>query len=244
MPAAKQTLAEQVSETLKRRIFAGTYPPGTKLPPELALASELAVNRFTVREAMNHLVELRLIQRRAGVGTIVLDYSEHASVDVLEYLVLADDGTANTRILGNCLEFARIVSSEVAALAATRRSGVDLTELDRVVAHMKSESSLSRLFWLDFDFNWALAGAADNIMPRLVLNSVRGLLEKYTHLLETLWVSPGSITEGYEYVVEAVRAGDAERARSLVLWIWTGRHQRFVEAAARHARPISRANSG
>ena len=31
-------------------------------------------------------------------------------------------------------------------------------------------------------------------MPRLLLNSARGLLSKYSHLLGTLWVSPGSIT--------------------------------------------------
>ena len=102
---------------------------------------------------------------------------------------------------------------------------------------MRSEKNLSRLLWLDFDFNWALAGAAQNVVPRLLLNSVRGLLKKYTPYLETLWVSAGSITEGYEHVVEAVRAGDAERARSLLLWIWASRHERFVESVGKKSRP-------
>jgi hypothetical protein len=30
-------------------------------------------------------------------------------------------------------------------------------------------------------------------------------------------------------VVAAVASGDAERARSLVRWIWSFRHQRFVD---------------
>jgi DNA-binding FadR family transcriptional regulator len=151
---------------------------------------------------------------------VVLDYTSHASVDVIEYLVLTGDGVVNTEILANLLELARVLSSEIAALAAERRSDDDLTALDVIVARMRSEKNLSKLLWLDFDFNWTLAGAARNLVPRLLMNSVRGLLAKYTHLLETLWVSPGSITQGYEQVLEAVRSGDAERARVLVRSIW------------------------
>lgn len=230
-------LGTQVAELLKRRILSGGYAPGDKLPPELALAEDLAVNRFTVREAMNQLEQLRLIERRPGVGTEVLDYSEHASMDVIEYLVVTPEGVVNVDVLKNLLEVARILSADIAELACKRRSDDDLRALDHILAEMRSEKNLSRLFWLDFDFNWALAGAAKNVVPRLLLNSVRGLLKKYTPYLETLWVSPGSITEGYEHVVEAVRRGDAERARALMLWIWSSRHERFVDSIGRKSRP-------
>lgn len=224
------TLAEQVAEQLKREILSGAYAPGDKLKPELTLADELGVNRFTVREAMHQLEQLRLIERRPGAGTLVLDYSQNASVDVIEYLVLSEDGVVNTEVLANLLETALMLGSDLAALAAERRTETDLRILESVVSKMRGESTLSRLLWLDFDFHWALAGAAKNLVPRLLMNSVRGLLKKYSHLLETLWVSPSSIGEGYVHVVAAIRAGDAERARSLVQWIWISRHQRFVEA--------------
>ncbi|MBE7481121.1 MAG: FadR family transcriptional regulator [Polyangiaceae bacterium] len=235
--APSPKLGTQVAELLKRRILSGAYAPGDMLPPELALAEDLAVNRFTVREAMNQLEQLRLIERRAGVGTEVLDYSEHASVDVIEYLAVTPEGVVNTEVLKNLLEVARILSADIAELAAKRRNDDDLRALDHIVAEMRSEKNLSRLLWLDFDFNWALAGAAKNVVPRLLMNSVRGLLKKYTPYLETLWVSPGTITEGYEHVVEAVRSGDAERARSLLLWIWSSRHERFVDSVGRKSRP-------
>jgi GntR family transcriptional regulator, transcriptional repressor for pyruvate dehydrogenase complex len=233
----KRTRADQVAELLKRRILSGTYPAGGKLPSELWLAEDLGVNRFTVREAMNQLEQLRLIRRKAGAGTVVLDYRQNAGLDVIEYLVLNERGVVDLGVLANLLEFARVTSSEVAALAAERRSDEDLTTLGVVVAKMQSEKNLSDLLWLDFDFNWALACAARNVMPRLLLNSARGLLSKYSHLLQTLWVSPGTITQGYEYVVDAVRTRDVERTRSLVKWIWTGRHQRFIEAVERGSRP-------
>ena len=188
-PTKRTLLADRVAERLRRDILSGQYSPGEKLSSELELAARFKVNRFTVREAMNKLVQMHLIARRPGRGTVVLDYSEHASVDVIEDLVLSAEGKMNPFVVGNLLETARILSSELAALA----------------------------------------GAAGNIVPRLVLNSVRGLVRKYGPLLETLYIAPDSIVEGYEHVVAAVASRDSERARSLVRWIWSFRHQRFVD---------------
>jgi DNA-binding FadR family transcriptional regulator len=206
------------------------------LQPELELATRFGVNRFTVREAMNKLEQMRLIARRAGVGTVVLDYNEHASVEVMEDLVLNADGRVNPFVVSNLLEAARILSTEVAALAAQRHNPSDLRKLRAVVAEMRAEKRLSKISALDFDFHWALAGAAGNIVPRLVLNSVRSLLTKYAPLLETLYLAPDSIVEGYDHVVEAITARDAERARSLVRWIWSWRHERFVELLEQHGK--------
>ncbi|MBI3179285.1 MAG: FCD domain-containing protein, partial [Deltaproteobacteria bacterium] len=152
-------------------------------------------------------------------------------------LVVTPEGVVNAEVLKNLLEVARILSADIAELAAKRRGDDDLRTLDHIVAEMRAEKNLSRLLWLDFDFNWALAGAAKNVVPRLLMNSVRGLLQKYTPYLETLWVSPGSITEGYEHVVEAVRSRDAERARGLLLWIWSSRHEGFVDSIGKKSRP-------
>jgi GntR family transcriptional repressor for pyruvate dehydrogenase complex len=227
--ATKRTLADRVAERLRRDIFSGEYSPGQKLASELELAARFDVNRFTVREAMNKLVQMHLIARRPGRGTIVLDYTEHASIDVLEDLVVSAEGRLNPFVVGHLLETARLLTSEVAALAAERRGESDLRRLREVVTEMQREKRLSRISALDFEFHWALAGAAGNIVPRLVLNSARGLLQKYGPLLETLYLAPDSIVEGYEHVVSAVSAGDAERARSLVRWIWSFRHQQFVD---------------
>ncbi len=107
-----------------------------------------------------------------------------------------------------------------------------ITALRSNVEAMRRETNLSRLMWLDFEFHREIASAAHNVVPRLIMNSVRGLLRKYTHLLEGLWVSPGSISAGYEHIVAAVESQDGHRARSLMEWIWLGREQRFSAALA------------
>lgn len=234
MAADRRTLADQVAERLRREILSGACAPGDKLSSELELADRFEVNRFTVREAMNKLEQMHLIARRPGAGTVVLDYSQHASIDVLEDLIVSADGRMNPFVVGNLLEAARALSSEIAGLAAERRNSSDLEKLRVVVGAMQAEVRLSRLSALDFEFHWALAGAAGNIVPRLVLNSVRGLLKKYAPLLETLYMDPESIVEGYDHVVSAISQRDAERARSLVRWIWASRHYRFVDLLDQH----------
>lgn len=229
MPSPKRTLADRLAERLQRDILSGVYAPGQKLPPELALAERFRVNRFTVREAMNKLEQQHLIARKPRTGTVVLDYTEHASVDVIADLVLSADGRVNPFVMSNLLESARVLMAEVAALAAERRNESDLKALRGVLAKMRREQRVSMISSLDFDFHWALSGAAGNFVPRLVLNSVRGLLTRFAPLLETLYVDPEGIVEGYEHVVAAIAAHDAERARSLVRWIWTARHARFVD---------------
>ncbi len=242
MPArkAKQTLADRVAEQLRLEILSGLYAPGDKLRPELELAKRFDVNRFTVREAMNKLEQMRLIKRHPGTGTVVLDYNEHASMDVIGDLVVGPDGRVNPFVVSHLLEAARVLSVEVCALAAERRSESDLKKLATVVSDMRGEKRVSKILALDYDFHSAIAGAAGNMVPRLALNSVRGLLVKYSPLLETLYIATDSMVECYEHLVEAVRARDAERARSLSRWIWHFRHQRFVDLMEPYGRAQTR----
>ncbi len=69
------SLAEQVLYRLMDGIRRGTYPPGSKLPPENCLAEELGVSRATVRQALSRLAERDLITRKPGDGTYVTNLS-------------------------------------------------------------------------------------------------------------------------------------------------------------------------
>ena len=66
-----RTMHEQIANTLRDRIAYGVYPENQMLPPELLLCAEFGCSRHTVREAMKALVSERLIERKAGRGTVV-----------------------------------------------------------------------------------------------------------------------------------------------------------------------------
>lgn len=66
---ARKRLSFRVRDDLLSRISTGRIPPGSKLPPEPALAEELGVSRPTLREALRSLEEDGFVTRTSGAGT-------------------------------------------------------------------------------------------------------------------------------------------------------------------------------
>jgi GntR family transcriptional regulator len=69
---SRQPFYVDVTNELRRRIEAGEYPVGGRLPTENALTDEFDVSRSTIRQALAALEEAGLIDRRQGSGTRVL----------------------------------------------------------------------------------------------------------------------------------------------------------------------------
>lgn len=67
-PIAHRSLAETAAGKLAASILDGNLPPGTQLPPERALMSQLGISRSTLREALKSLEESNLIESRPHVG--------------------------------------------------------------------------------------------------------------------------------------------------------------------------------
>jgi len=66
-----RTLWERIYETLSGEINAGQYPAGAKLPTEAELSRRFAVNRHTVRRALDALQAEGRIHVRRGAGSFV-----------------------------------------------------------------------------------------------------------------------------------------------------------------------------
>ncbi|WP_206079860.1 GntR family transcriptional regulator [Propioniciclava coleopterorum] len=62
---------EALADELRRRVVAGTWPVGSKLPTERELMRSTGLSLTTVRRAYDTLVEDQLIVRRRGAGTFV-----------------------------------------------------------------------------------------------------------------------------------------------------------------------------
>jgi GntR family phosphonate transport system transcriptional regulator len=71
-------LWRQIVGSLEREIAAGGLPPGARLPTESELSARFAVNRHTVRRAMEELQTRGLVRIEQGRGSFVAE-------DVLDY---------------------------------------------------------------------------------------------------------------------------------------------------------------
>jgi GntR family transcriptional regulator len=63
----------QIAVDLRRRIGAGDWTGGDRMPGEVTLAYEYRVSRVTIRQALAELVKDDLVERRRGSGTFVRD---------------------------------------------------------------------------------------------------------------------------------------------------------------------------
>ncbi len=75
-PVPRRTLTNIVSAKLAASILDGTLTPGSQLPPERELMSQMEVSRSTIREALKSLEESALIESRPGVGWFVKKISD------------------------------------------------------------------------------------------------------------------------------------------------------------------------
>jgi GntR family transcriptional regulator len=79
----------QIKNVIKKRIFEGTYPFGTKIPGEHELSKEFGVNRQTTRHALTLLVQEGYLNRFRKRGTFVSNRARE--FDGLELSGLFDD---------------------------------------------------------------------------------------------------------------------------------------------------------
>lgn len=66
-------LYQKILDNIKEKINTGVYQVGDALPTERNLIVEYQVSRITVRRAIDELVKLKLVEKRRGSGTYVLD---------------------------------------------------------------------------------------------------------------------------------------------------------------------------
>jgi len=78
---SRRPLYLQVRDLLVQRIAQGEWKPGSMLPSEDELARQLGVSMGTMRKALDGLEEERLVVRRQGRGTSVVDQASDAMLN-------------------------------------------------------------------------------------------------------------------------------------------------------------------
>ena len=205
------TAAASVVEHLRGRILSGALQPGTALPPERALASELAVSRATLREGLSTLSQMGLvsIQRGRGGGAVVTAPPVSIVSSSIALLFQTRSVTA-----GQLAEFRRALEIEAAQLAAVRRTESDLDVMASALAAYASTTDIPTQSEQGRAFHHAIARASGN---PLLAETMASLNEAFAESFEMmLHVSPDQadvILALHQPILDAIHARDAAAAR-------------------------------
>lgn len=201
-------LYEQIMAQLAELIRQGVLRPGDRLPPERDLAAQLGVSRASLREALQ-AIELRgLVVRRQGAGTFVAQGSPDVLSEALERLA------AEQHDLQDIFELRMLIEPPIAALAALRANEHDKERLEAILreqeALVERGESPGRT---DEAFHSSLAEATHN---SALLQLGAALMEVLAPSRQDRLQTPRRVrlsVESHRRILEAIKAGDAARAR-------------------------------
>jgi GntR family transcriptional regulator, transcriptional repressor for pyruvate dehydrogenase complex len=132
-PIRPKRIADQVFEQIRELIYKGEFKPGQQILPERELAMSMAVSRTSVRNAINKLVTLGLLEHRQGQGTFVSS-PENREGNPLAAAMATDEAT-----LDDLLEVRLGLECNAAMLAAQRAVETDLKAMEKSLAEMEED---------------------------------------------------------------------------------------------------------
>jgi len=169
-PVARRTVADEVRDALLASIREGRLAPGEPLPAERVLCEQFGVARTSVREALQRLVSVGLIERR-GNRTYVVEHLP--GID----LTVPDHRKERVREL---FETRRLIEIPMAELVTCRATPAERTLLVELAGRFRPDLGLEEFRRLDRTFHTALASACGNAL----------LAEVYAKVLDGLFECP------------------------------------------------------
>ncbi len=208
-------ISDQVFEQIQDLIYRGQLRPGEKILPERELADSLNVSRNSVREAINKLIERKLIENRQGMGTFVRK-PEPGQQDNPLTSVLGDDISAQ-----ELLEFRLGLECNAAVLAARKATSEDIAQLITIMDEMRrmvKEGSMGHEE--DVRFHMAFAYATKNrvhihMMKRFYDLLYYGIWKSHMYLYQE---APNleEILAQHGKILEAIRNHDTQMAYDIM----------------------------
>jgi GntR family transcriptional repressor for pyruvate dehydrogenase complex len=208
-----------VLERVETDLLEGRLGPGDRLPPERELATTLGVGRSSVREALRVLEVMGLIRTGTGSGpssgAIIIATPQGGMSALLRLQVAAQgfplDDVVRTRLV--------LESAVVDALAAD--DGRDTAAARAVIEAMEARDLTPAEFLaLDAQLHLALAEASGNVVIAAMMAGLRTAIESYVQAgavgIADWDAAADRLRREHRAIVDAVDAGDAGRARTLV----------------------------
>jgi len=182
-PIKPKRISDQVFEQIRELILKGEFKSGQQILPERELAVSMAVSRTSVRNAINKLVTMGLLEHRQGQGTFVSS-PDNRNGNPLAAAMATDEAT-----LDDLLEVRMGLECNAAALAAQRATDADLTMMLKSIGEMDEDLATTDKISTEADaaFHMAVTFATKNpVLIHLMRNFYDflfiGIKKNLTHM--------------------------------------------------------------
>lgn len=211
---SRQSLADEVAGKLRRRVLAGEFPPGARLPTGNELSAAFGVSMSVIREAMSRLKHDGLITSVQGVGAFVTKSAQTPAFRL--------DTASRQPDLAQIFELRRAIESEAAALAAHRRTDDDLQRLRNALTEMAQavQEEGHGGAHADLRFHQIVASASGNPLFAEMYAFLAAHIDLAIETARVHSARHGTWQQAHDEhlrIYEALVAGEPETARAAIL---------------------------
>ncbi|MCX5143719.1 MULTISPECIES: FadR/GntR family transcriptional regulator [unclassified Streptomyces] len=209
---ARPTMAQDIERRIKELILERRLAPGDALPTETELMDLFESGRVSVREALKSLQAVNVVEIRRGYGTFVGSLSLSPFAEGLAFRA----AVRHRQGLPGLAELMKVREALEAGLVGAVVAGVpdeDLDVLHALVATMEEEAGTGRVARAtDRAFHLALYASLDNHLLSEVLDAFWAAMDRVREDFDDGHQDPAVTCAQHREIVEAVAAGDGERA--------------------------------
>jgi DNA-binding FadR family transcriptional regulator len=202
---AKSELDSQlIYRELKSGIMEGAYAAGSRLPTERALAEHFDAARNSVRKTLNMLEDEGLIIRHVGRGTFVRSAPAHEEFTLAELL-----------------EARLLFEPNLPDLVVERITPELITEMEVALEQVRNAESWDQFKEAKYAVHMAIARGSRNrfiisIFEQIIASRRRAGWGRPGQQLSPVLVVREAAYRDNKIIIDALRAGDAEKAREAI----------------------------
>ncbi len=212
-PVVKTTTAQTVARQILDMIRHGVWQPGDQLPTEKELIERLAVGRSTVREALQILATVNVVEATAGHGTYVRAPTAAGLFrpDLIAVLI-------GNPVALELLEAREMIEPANVRLAAIRGAEDEFDRIEQVLsAHAAAIAAGRPVSELAAHFHVQLAQASHNSVAANFMASILEMLMQRGRRFDHIPDYQQRELDEHRAILETVRARDPDRAAEMML---------------------------
>lgn len=198
-------LYEQIAQQLHDHVVQAHLRPGDRLPPEREMAKRLGVSRASLAQALVALEVLGVVSVRHGDGAVVVESAtERQVVSALR---------ARSQRLPEVIDARAALEVKLAALAADRRTALDLVAIDGALDTMAADIDAGgRGVEGDELFHAAVTAAGHSALLSRMMAEISELIRESRLESLTQPGRPSASLAGHRTIARAIRDRDAAAA--------------------------------
>ena len=205
-------LKKNFVHTIQQKIFSGEYVIGQQLPTERELATQLGVSRSLVNTGVLELANQGFVRILPRQGTVVADYKQNGTLQVLAALMNCDSYRIDYALLKDLIELRILVECESARMASKSITPEELLALSAEVHAMQVSNPPENAAKPMLRFHYLLTRYSGNAVYAMTFKSFEAtILRLMRQHLQTAPDLPKSVKQ-HESLVRALEAGDAEES--------------------------------